>query len=150
MNEEILGGLKSALERGESMKKAMMTFFNSGYKKEEIEEAARALSESKPVVETKPQVPVMPEKKQVPSPKTSPETPPKQTPQKVSSYGKQIPVNQPPKPAQKVSTYDTTKDAKGKKIIFILFFLLAFLVVLLILIFLFKQQLIDFFSRFFT
>jgi hypothetical protein len=147
MNEEILGGLKSALERGESMKKAMMTFFNSGYKKEEIEEAARALSE---VAETKPQVPVVPEKKQVPPPKTPPQTYPKQTPQKVSSYGEKIPVNQPPKPAQKVSTYDTTKDAKGKKIIFILFFLLAFLVVLLILIFLFKQQLIDFFSRFFT
>jgi hypothetical protein len=134
MNEEILGGLKSALERGESMKKAMMTFFNSGYKKEEIEEAARALSE---VAETKPQVPVVPEKKQVPPPKTPPQTYPKQTPQKVSSYGEKIPVNQPP-------------NAKGKKIIFILFFLLAFLVVLLILIFLFKQQLIDFFSRFFT
>jgi len=41
VNEEIIGGLKSAIDRGESLKKAMMTFYNAGYKKEEIEEAAQ-------------------------------------------------------------------------------------------------------------
>ena len=46
-NEEILGGLKTALERGESMKRAMMTFFNAGYPKAEIEEAARVLQSEK-------------------------------------------------------------------------------------------------------
>ena len=45
VNQDILGGLKSALERGESLKQAMMTFYNAGYRKEEIEEAARALKE---------------------------------------------------------------------------------------------------------
>lgn len=43
VNEEIFGGLASALYRGESLQRAMMTFYNAGYKKEEIEEAARAL-----------------------------------------------------------------------------------------------------------
>jgi hypothetical protein len=37
VNQEILGGLISALERGESLKKAMMSMYSAGYKKEEIE-----------------------------------------------------------------------------------------------------------------
>ncbi len=41
-NQEILGGLKSALERGQTLKEAMMSFYQAGYKKEEIEDAARA------------------------------------------------------------------------------------------------------------
>ncbi|MEJ2268014.1 MAG: hypothetical protein P8X70_02985, partial [Nanoarchaeota archaeon] len=41
VNNEILGGLKLALSKGESLKLAMMSFYNAGYKKEEIEEAAR-------------------------------------------------------------------------------------------------------------
>lgn len=45
VNVEILEGLKAGLERGQSLKRAMMSFFNAGYKREEIEEAARALSQ---------------------------------------------------------------------------------------------------------
>ncbi|MEK6827598.1 MAG: hypothetical protein AABX99_03900 [Nanoarchaeota archaeon] len=45
-NEEIVGGLMSAIERGESLKKAMMTFYNAGYKKEQIEEAAQFLNQN--------------------------------------------------------------------------------------------------------
>lgn len=41
-NQEILGGIKSALSRGETLKQAMMSFYKAGYKKEEIEDAARA------------------------------------------------------------------------------------------------------------
>ena len=40
-NQEILGGLKHALNRGEPLEKAMLSFYNAGYKREEIEEAAR-------------------------------------------------------------------------------------------------------------
>ena len=40
-NQEILGGLRHSLNRGESLEKAMLSFYNAGYKKEEIEEAAR-------------------------------------------------------------------------------------------------------------
>ena len=41
--EDILEGLKLAMARGDSLQKAMMSFYNAGYKKEDIEEAARAL-----------------------------------------------------------------------------------------------------------
>lgn len=40
-NKEVIGGLKSAVERGESLKEAMMTFYQAGYDKNEIESAAR-------------------------------------------------------------------------------------------------------------
>ncbi|MCK9596102.1 hypothetical protein M0R19_02885 [Candidatus Pacearchaeota archaeon] len=46
VNYEILEGLKIALERGESLKKATTTFLNSGYRQEEVEEAARIISEA--------------------------------------------------------------------------------------------------------
>ncbi|MBI2044510.1 hypothetical protein HYT23_00475 [Candidatus Pacearchaeota archaeon] len=43
VREDILGGLRLALSKGESLQNAMQSFYNSGYPKEEIEEAARAL-----------------------------------------------------------------------------------------------------------
>ena len=42
-NQEIIGGLKAAIFRGESLKDAMMSFYQSGYDKSEIEQAAREL-----------------------------------------------------------------------------------------------------------
>ena len=36
-------GLKEALERGDSLQRAMMSFYNAGYSREAIEEAAREL-----------------------------------------------------------------------------------------------------------
>jgi|SRR3989344_998479 len=41
VNSEILSGLKYAISKGESLEKAMLSFYNAGYRKEEIEEAAR-------------------------------------------------------------------------------------------------------------
>lgn len=43
VREDIIGGLKSALTRGFSLKDAMISFYNAGYTKEDIEEAARKL-----------------------------------------------------------------------------------------------------------
>ena len=43
VNEAIFSGLISALSRGESLKNAMFTFYNAGYGRKEIEEAAREL-----------------------------------------------------------------------------------------------------------
>ena len=45
IRQDILGGLKLAMSKGESLKQAMMSFYNAGYKKNEIEDAARALSQ---------------------------------------------------------------------------------------------------------
>lgn len=43
IKEDICGGLKLAVSKGESLKQAMITFYNAGYKKEDIESAAREL-----------------------------------------------------------------------------------------------------------
>jgi len=45
VNQDILEGLRNALSRGYSLKIAMTSFYNAGYKKQEIEEAARVLHE---------------------------------------------------------------------------------------------------------
>ena len=42
-NISILSGLKLAVSRGETLQQAMQSFYNAGYKKEEIQEAAREL-----------------------------------------------------------------------------------------------------------
>lgn len=39
--EDILGGLRNAMSKGASLKDAMQSFYNAGYKKEEIEQVAR-------------------------------------------------------------------------------------------------------------
>src|SRR3989344_3800022 len=41
VNQDILEGLKHAVARGEPLQKAMMTFFNAGYKKEEKQKAIK-------------------------------------------------------------------------------------------------------------
>lgn len=112
VNQEILGGLISALSRGESLKRAMFSMFNAGYKKEEIEEAARILQSQSPVqisqkivednknkiqgkmkpqVQPKTPIQVNPEIKQKIQPKTPIQNNPKVKPNKkmVSSYGEQ-------------------------------------------------------------
>ncbi len=42
MKEELVEGIRQAVSKGESMERAMTTFYNAGYTKEEIEEAAAA------------------------------------------------------------------------------------------------------------
>mgnify|MGYP006899816171 CR=1 FL=1 len=81
-NEFLVEGIRVALERGETMKQAMMSFFNAGYGKEEIESAARIVQQEK-VTQT--QQAVVPQKtlskKIIPLMKTK--TP---SPTQVSSY----------------------------------------------------------------
>jgi len=87
VNKEILGGLRLATSKGDSLRKAMTTFYNAGYIKEEIEEAARELGKEgvkttlKQVPETKPNKPIKKEK--LKSKKLS-----KEIPKQVSAYGK--------------------------------------------------------------
>jgi hypothetical protein len=91
VNEEIVGGIKNALERGDSLRDAMMSFFNAGYDRKEIEEAAAVLlhypikkAETKtPVPEIKKVEPKVEHKIElIPIPKVV---------QKVSSYGEEKP-----------------------------------------------------------
>jgi len=41
---ELIGGIKNALERGETPQRAKQTFVNAGYSKEEVESAEKELS----------------------------------------------------------------------------------------------------------
>jgi len=65
VNFDILGGLKSALERGDSLEKAMRTLFNASYKREEIEEAAKSLADFKPEREIQPIMKNLPKIKEI-------------------------------------------------------------------------------------
>ncbi len=150
MNEEILGGLKSALERGESMNKAMMTFYNAGYKKEEIEEAARFLAQNQVAVQPQPSQTSLPKAGLIPKPGQIPvpvpAIPPQINQQVVSGYGNQ-PSKQ-PQVKQPVSEYGKKKSG-DKVLITILIVVLVLLFGILGAIFLFKDQIINFFSSMF-
>ncbi|MFA5071723.1 MAG: hypothetical protein WC511_05185 [Candidatus Pacearchaeota archaeon] len=87
VNEEIVGGIKNALERGDSLRNAMMSFFNAGYDRKEIEEAAATLLNYQPAKsETTVPIPMTKNveiKKEISAPKNI---------QKVSSYGEDVEV----------------------------------------------------------
>jgi len=44
--KDIREGIKSALSRGETLKDAMQSFYNSGYKEEDVENAAKSIQEA--------------------------------------------------------------------------------------------------------
>ena len=156
VNEAILGALKSALSRGEPLKKAMMTVYNAGYKKEEISEAARVVNESSltnPISQTQ-----QPQKKQSLKPSTQILTPKskqskqpaKQSTQSPQQSSKQTQEKLPTlKTPQKVSGYGHSKP-KGKAKIVVLGFLLLFLIGALATVFLFKEELLTFFNSLFN
>ena len=166
MNEGILGGLKLALSKGESLKQAMISFYNAGYKREEIEEAARELQKGS--IEQK-EIPKKTKEplKQKPIQKFSK---PKKPIQKISAYGMPTQIkndsstNQEKIPAvkqkkekivkepqkiipQKISNYEKTQKPKHKLIIILLIFFLVFLLGSLVAVFMFKQELVDFFNK---
>jgi uncharacterized membrane protein len=162
VNEEILGGLRLAVSKGESLRQAMMSFYNSGYKKQEIEEAARALQTEKvsqpaqPVKEAKPKKPRKVKQKKVKQKVSDYETtkktkiPPKLKRNIISAASKlekpkeQIkPVKEVKPTKKKVSGYGEKPKSKKKIIIFVLIFFLLLLIGSLVAVFLFKQELID-------
>lgn len=172
VDHEILGGLMSALERGESLKRAMTTLFNAGYKREEIEEAARFLA-SNPI-EAKREILSAPSPTEKINSKNKPQKTPVPAKEKTSVLEKvkepkplkpiQKPIEQTQiampaslggqgqpgfQPIQIVSSYGEEKPI-DRMIIFVLIFLLIFLVGLLATIFIFKQELINLFSSMFA
>ena len=182
INEEVLGGLISGLERGESLKKAMITLFNAGYKKEEIEEAAGMVNQlgiqSKTIapqaIAEKSVIPIIDPNEVLNQSQVNPQTfesplrpmstkpgsIPQSTnsseikgpdshlePRLTSSSTKRLTPNS--KSVQKVSNY-VDRNSKEKLMIFLLVALLVFLVGVLVAIFLFKDELVNFFSTFFV
>ena len=95
------GGLKNALDRGESLEKAKQSFLNAGYKSEEIEDAVQKMPKVSPI------------KKQI---STIPEA--SSEPQKIAIKTKPLPINL-PKQEKKLS----------KKVIIILVFISILIIV---------------------
>ena len=116
VNEEIIEGLKLAVSKGESLQSAMMSFYNAGYLKQEIEEAANAMQH--------PQVNQIITQTQ--------QTQPVQQPQQPI----QVPVSQ----IQRVSGYDKKPKSSGIGLTVILIFALVVLFGILVAIFLFKDE----------
>ncbi len=137
VREDILAGLKSATQKGESLKQAMISFYNAGYSKEEIEEAARVL-QSQGIVQ-----PVVQTTSQKENQQTQQNFVQGQSVQKVSSYG--VPPPQQNQQVQKISNYAIPKK-KGKGFVIILVGLLVLLIGLLITVVIFKDQILEFFS----
>ena len=173
VNNDILGGLKSALTRGYSLEEAMLSFFNAGYKREDIQEAAKALQSTisiQPQIELQPKPIWEPPKKKVQAP-LPPFKPELKTRIPVSQVQVQAPVVSKPvvqkpveqKPAiekepivtpvkhpaiSRVSEY--AGNSRIKTITVILVILLAILLGILGLMYLFRSQIISFFNSIFS
>lgn len=115
VKEEILAGLKYAVARGETLPKAMMSFYNAGYSKQDIEEAARAL-----------QAPQLP-----------------QTQQPLQQQAQPGQLQAPVRVVQRVSEYKERPKIKGKALILILVFALIALLGVLVAVFLFRDELAE-------
>ena len=129
VNQAIFEGLKRATKKGETLRKAMISFYNAGYPKEEIEEAARLLKTQSASTKLTTQSTNTPKKIFT---KTSKPI------QKISSYGNKIPVQKkqitkPTKkvePKQKVSDYPTEQLPKKKSWIKIVLIILIIIIIL--------------------
>ncbi|KKL67951.1 hypothetical protein LCGC14_2129870, partial [marine sediment metagenome] len=123
--ENISEGLKLAVSKGETLQQAMQSFYNAGYKKENIESAARLLTPNvtQPIQPQESKIQQISQKKQP----IIPQQPQLKPVQKVSGYGQPLPQQQvplPPKPVQKVSSYGAKKQRNPKVIMIILVIIL--------------------------
>ncbi len=142
VREDILGGLRVALSKGHSLQNAMQSFYNSGYKKEDIEEAARYLQShnfENPQAET--QQPIKPTHQY--------------TKYEETAVGAQpIPLSTQPKLSQQSGAQQTQqqipkKKTNAKKIFWITILTIILLVLIggLISIFLFKDIIMGWFGK---
>ena len=162
--EDIKGGLRIALAHGSTLQEAMISFFNSGYPKEDIEEAARSLdavemSQTRQIPSTTSAQIKKPEAKkpliQPPQQQTSKEEASPSSEVSEQEYSpnekkseEEYPPLQKPQTVQKVSKYGEKPSPVGAAIVFILVFFLLFLVGVLVSVFLFKDELAAFFNSF--
>lgn len=180
VKEDIIRGLEGAMSRGESLEKAMYSFYNAGYKKEDVEEAARTLSLhlsqqesliprsinffSRAMPKASFQKPVAnkfaepaSEVKKIEMPTQAASTPaiPKQTLTSIAKVKEAMAENpnlgKKPKSMPDVSRYEVAPKTNPKTILIIISaVLLANLLTALAGVFIFKQALLDFFNNFFS
>ncbi|MCX6749808.1 MAG: hypothetical protein NTW17_03670 [Candidatus Pacearchaeota archaeon] len=138
VKEEIIEGLRIAVSKGESLEKAMTSFYNAGYKKEEIEQAAAAMVQVPSFAQSAQQIsqPMQFQQKNI-------------MPQPVSGQSRPL-IQQPPAAvAQNVSDYGKKPSRKGLAITIVLFIMLLLLLGVLAAVILFKTELSNFFGSLF-
>ncbi len=123
--EEIVEGLRQAVSKGEPLEKALTSFFNAGYSKEDIEEAASVLQMP---TTYQPQPQFQQPQQKIPSPMTA-----QTVVQRVSEYG----------------NYGKKPSRTGTAITFILFALLLLSFGVLAAVIFFKEEISLFFSNLF-
>lgn len=149
VNQDIVGGLRSALARGYSIDEAVKSFANAGYKQKDIEEASQMLQSQIAGTNISPQpIWTLEEQEQVEH-KPELEFPIKQKPVVLQ---KQFTPAQPKQVVTKgVAAYTNVNvnTAKITTITIVLIILLVVLLGILGLMYLFRTQIIDFFNSLF-
>jgi hypothetical protein len=164
VRDDILGMLRTAVQRGKNLQQTVQSLYNSGYAKNEVDDAVQALNSSG---FSQPAMPVnVPKQKPAPAPPA----PAGQTQQIVSAYPSSLPQPmQYPQPApaayapqqfyqpqpfysqyvqspQLVSSYEQ-KPKAGKLMIIVMIAMLIVLVGILVVVFLYKDQLTNFINN---
>lgn len=136
VNQDILEGIRSALFKGETINKAMISFYNAGYKKEEIEEAAKLL-------QTQPVIPI------VASPAIKGEKQESKLVQPIVQAPSQPTQGQEEKSLNNQSVSSYGKKKKSNALIIVLGISLFLLVGILTVIFIFKDQIVEILNNIF-
>ena len=123
-SQDLIEGLKYAITKGATLDQAMMSFYNAGYAKEEIEEAARMMQAPATVFSG--------------YQNTGISTSPQNSSMQVKTISSQ------PQVIQNVSNYGHKPNSSHKTVTIVLVSLLALLLGTLIMIFIFKDQLSNF------
>ena len=153
VREDILGMLKIALQRGKNLQQTAQSLINSGYPKEEVDDAVQAINSygfqqpiRQPIFQPKQ---VIPPRQPAPIGKTQQIVsyyPASQSRQPVpSGFYYQPQQFFPPEIVQRVSSYEQAPKGKtGNLVIIIMVIMLVILLGILVTVFLFKPELTEF------
>ena len=145
---DLLEGLKIAISRGNSMQEAMQSFYNAGYKKEDVEQAARYFQGMNPQVGIQQQTQSTPQNTNIqPAPQNPPQqSAPSQPRQVVSNYSSDNPqqIQAPKQSIQTVSNYSQKSENPQNTLIIILVILLVILGTAIAGIFFFKDAIVQY------
>lgn len=141
VNEDIFEGLKVGVSRGEPLSRAVQSFYNAGYPKNEVDEAAHFLQSYGGTNPNIPQQQPMQQKQQMPQPPKTQQVP--SQPPIQNQQPSQQPVQKPKtQNVQNVSNYELKKPYNNALIAGIIIALVILLGTLVSLV-MFREQLVQ-------
>ena len=158
VKEELIEGLRGAVAQGESLERAMASFYNAGYSKDDIEEAAVAMHtptffQQYPQYQQPQTQQPQPQQKQPERPVQKPQPQQRQVsyqqiPQQMMQQMQPRPLAQAyPMNVQRVSNYKGNSHTKAKILTALLVMLLFLLIGVLVTVIIFKDTLTNFFNN---